>query len=135
MLYRLCRRKSIEMSTLIIICGLLLIVVAAWQTVQKARGKAKSSCCGTAEAVPARKVEDTDESHYPYRYTLTIEGMMCSNCARNVENTLNAMGGVWARVNLGRREAKVLSKVPRERQAFSDALSPTAYTVTDWRED
>ncbi|MBQ6582686.1 MAG: heavy-metal-associated domain-containing protein, partial [Mogibacterium sp.] len=75
------------------------------------------------------------ESHDPYRYTLTIDGMMCSNCARTVENTLNAMDGVWTRVNLGRREAKVLSKVPRERQAFSDALSPTAYTVTDWRED
>ncbi len=69
------------MSTLIIIIGLLLIAYAVYATIQKARGKAKSSCCGTAETVMAKKVEDTDESHYPYRYYVGIDGMACSNCA------------------------------------------------------
>ena len=83
------------MDKLIIAVGLLLIVFALWQTVQKASGKANSSCCGSAEAVSAKKVEDTDVSHYPYRYRLSIDGMMCSNCAKNVENTLNNMNCVW----------------------------------------
>ena len=92
------------MDKLIIAAGFLLIVYALWQTIQKARGRAKSSCCGTAEAVSAKKVEDTDVSHYPYRYRLSIDGMMCSNCAKNVENTLNSMNGVWGKVNLGKKK-------------------------------
>ncbi len=120
------------MDKLIIAVGLLLIVFALWQTVQKARGKAKSSCCGTAEAVSAKKVEDTDVSHYPYRYRLSIDGMMCSNCAKNVENTLNNMNGVWGKVNLGKKEAEVLSKQSVSEESFAYALQDSSYTLTGY---
>jgi copper chaperone CopZ len=120
------------MDKLIIAVGLLLIVFALWQTIQKARGKAKSSCCGTAEAVSAKKVEDTDVSHYPYRYRLTIDGMMCSNCAKNVENTLNNMNGVWGKVNLGKKEADVLSKQSVSEDSFARALQQSSYTLTGY---
>ena len=116
------------MDKLIIAVGLLLIVFALWQTIQKARGKAKSSCCGTAEAVSAKKVEDTDVSHYPYRYRLSIDGMMCSNCAKNVENTLNNMNGVWGKVNLGKKEAEVLSKQAVSEDSFAHALQDNRLT-------
>ena len=111
----------------------LLVIYAVYYTVQKFRGKAKNSCCGGPELVTAPKVDDTDESHYPYRYTLSIEGMMCSNCARNVEKNLDAMDGVWARVNLGKNQADVLTKEPREKADFLEALRKTDYTVTDCR--
>ena len=75
-------------ATLIIIAGILLIAYAVYGTVQKARGKAKSSCCGSAESVLPKRVEDTDESHYPFRYYVSIDGMKCSNCATNVENAI-----------------------------------------------
>jgi copper chaperone CopZ len=117
------------MDKLIIIVGLLLIVYAFWQTVQKARGKAKNSCCGTSEAVSAKKAVDTDVSHYPYQYRLSIDGMMCSNCARNVENTLNNMKGVWGKVNLGKKEADVLSKQAVSEESFAHALQETSYTL------
>ena len=117
------------MDKLIIIVGLLLIVFALWQTIQKARGKAKSSCCGTAETVSAKKVEDTDVSHYPYRYRLSIDGMMCSNCAKNVENTLNNMDGVWGKVNLRKKEADVLSKNSVSKENFASALQDSSYTL------
>ena len=120
------------MDKLIIAVGLLLIVFALWQTVQKARGKAKSSCCGTAEAVSAKKVEDTDVSNYPYRYRLSIDGMMCSNCAKNVENTLNNMNGVWGKVNLGKKEAEVLSKQAVSEDSFAHALQDASYTLTGY---
>ena len=120
------------MDKLIIAVGLLLIVFALWQTIQKARGKAKSSCCGTAEAVSAKKVEDTDVSHYPYRYRLTIDGMMCSNCAKKVENTLNNMNGVWGKVNLGKKEADVLSKQSVSEDSFARALQQSSYTLTGY---
>lgn len=118
------------MSTVIIIAGALLIAYALYATVQKARGKAKSSCCGSAETVQAKKVEDTDESHYPYKYHVAIEGMMCSNCAARVENRINAAGDTWAHVNLGRKRAEVLSKAEKTQADFAGLLEGTDYKVT-----
>ena len=117
-------------AKLIIIAGALLIVYAVYGTVQKARGKAKSSCCGGAESVLPRSVADTDESHYPYRYLVYIDGMKCSNCAANVENAINATGDTWAHVNLGRKRADVLSKTEKSETDFEKALKNTNYKVT-----
>ncbi len=122
------------MDKIIIAVGIFLIVFALWQTIQKFRGKAKSSCCGTAEAVSVKKVEDTDISHYPYRYSLSIEGMMCSNCAKNVENQLNSMPGVWGKVNLGRKEADVRTKEPVSEESFRKALQEKDYSLKSCRE-
>lgn len=117
------------MDKLIIAVGVLLIVFALWQTVQKFRGKAKSSCCGSAEAVSVKKVEDTDVSHYPYRYRLAVDGMHCSNCAKNVENALNNMQGVWGKVNLGKKEAEVLAKQPVAEEQFDQVLKEHSYIL------
>ena len=117
------------MDKVIIIVGALLIVYAVWQTIQKMRGKAKSSCCGGAEAPTRKTVADTDESHYPYRYRLAVGGMRCSHCAVNVENALNAMPGVWGRVNLSKNEADVRTKQPVAEAAFAEALQNAGYTL------
>ena len=117
-------------AIIIIILAALLVIWAGYRTVQKARGKAKSSCCGTPEMVTAKKVDDTDASHYPYEYKLSIDGMMCSNCARTVQNTLNEMDGVWARVNLGKKEADVLTKTPHAQEDFAQSLRKTSYHLT-----
>ena len=122
------------MSTVIIIVGILLIAYAIYGTVMKARGKSKSSCCGTAEAVISKPVDDTDESHYPYRYMVYVDGMKCSNCAANVENAINRIGDVWARVQLGRKRAEVLSKSEKTEADFVSALGKTAYTVASFEQ-
>ena len=120
------------MDKLIIAAGALLIVYAIWQTIQKLRGKAKSSCCCGAEAPTRKTVEDTDESHYPYHYLLAVGGMHCSHCAVNVENALNAMPGVWGRVNLSKNEANVLAKQPVEEAAFAKALQSKDYALNGY---
>ena len=117
-------------AKLIILAGALLIVYAIYGTVQKVRGKAKSSCCGGPEAVLPKAVADTDESHYPYRYLVSIDGMMCSNCAANVENAINKSGDTWAHVNLGRKRAEVLSKTEKTEADFERALKGSGYKVT-----
>ena len=117
-------------ATVIIIVGILLIAYAVYGTVQKARGKAKSSCCGSAESVLPKRVEDTDESHYPFRYYVSIDGMKCSNCATNVENAINALGDTWAHVELGRHRAEVLSKKEKTEEDLVRALKGTGYKVT-----
>ena len=122
------------MSYLIILCAAALIIYGIYATVQKARGKEKSSCCGTAETVQIKKVSDTDRSHYPYTYQISVDGMMCSNCAANVENALNAIGDTWAHVELGRHRAEVLAKSPKSEEDFRSALIGTPYRVTSFAE-
>ena len=117
-------------ATVIIIVGILLIAYAVYGTVQKVRVKAKSSCCGSAESLLPKRVEDTDESHYPYKYQVSIDGMKCSNCAANVENAINASGDTWAHVNLGRHRAEVLSKKEKTEEDLVRALKGTGYKVT-----
>jgi len=118
-------------SVVITVLAFALIVFAVYQTVQKARGKSKmASCCGSGEAVKRKSVADQDQSHYPHRYKLTIDNMKCSNCAANVENALNAVEGTWAKVNLGKKEADVLSKMPRTQDDFVKALAGTGYKVS-----
>ena len=71
----------------------VLILVIAGQTVTKVRKG--SSCCGEHEETAKRiRVADKNKSNYPYSYILSIEGMVCSNCVRNVENALNAHDGI-----------------------------------------
>ena len=117
-------------AKLIIIIGMLLIAYAVYGTVQKARGKAKSSCCGSAETVLPQRVEDTDESHYPFKYIVSIDGMKYSNCAARVENAINGSGDTWAHVNLGRQGAEVLSKKEKTEEDFAKSLKGTGYNVT-----
>ena len=120
-------------TIIIYIVAAALIAYGVYYTIQKFRGKAKSSCCGTPEVKSVRKVDDTDESHYPYRYMLTVDGMKCSGCASNVENFLGNMDGVWAKVSLGRREARVLAKKEYTKEDFDEALSKTSYKIADFK--
>ena len=120
-------------TIIIYIIAAVLIIYGVYYTVQKLRGQAKSSCCGTPEVKAVRKVDDTDESHYPFRYMLTVDGMKCSGCASNVENSLDNMDGVWAKVSLGRREAKVLAKKEYTKEDFDEALSKTSYKIADFK--
>ena len=114
---------------IIYIAAAAIIIYAIYGTLQKLRGKSKNSCCGTAEAVPESPVEDTDKSHYPFKYNLTVEGMKCSNCAANVKNAINAMGDVWATVNLGKNRAEVLAKAEKSQSDFANALRDSGYKV------
>lgn len=119
------------MTAIIVICAIALVAFAIYNTVKRMRGKSKASCCGTAEVKNVKKVEDMDESHYPYRYEVGIEGMHCSNCARAVENAFNTMDGIWAVVELGRNRAIVRAKQEMAESDFTEALSDTSYKLTD----
>ena len=122
------------MDKLIIVIGALLIVYALWQTIRRFQGKAKSSCCGSAEAVSARKPADTDVSHYPFRYLLMIDGMSCSRCAVRVENALNALPGIWGKVDLAKNQADVRAKSSMDQARFAAALQDASYSLTDCTE-
>lgn len=118
----------------------IAVVTAAWialavvYTVR--RIKHGGGCCGGHEAA-ARKVKatDTDISHYPFRYTVGIEGMVCSHCVRNVENTFNSAEGIFATVDLASKTATVYSKHRLDRRAAAAILEGTSYTVMELKEE
>ena len=90
------------------------------------------SCCGTGTATDKKvKVKDRNKSHYSHSYKLTVEGMVCSGCAVKVENALNSEEGLWAKVDLGRKEVNVLSKKEMTREDFKEVLKKTPYTLMD----
>lgn len=117
-------------TIIILICAAALVVYAVIGTVRKARGQSKSSCCGSPEIKTLKKVEDTDESHYPYRYDVSINGMHCANCARTVQNHLNMGEGIWATVDLGKKRAKILAKQEMSEEDFQRLLWDTQYKLT-----
>ena len=119
------------MGTIAILFVLAIIVVCAILSIRK-RIKYGSSCCGTHDAAPKKiKVQDKNKAHYPYTYTLIVDGMHCSNCARRVENALNSKDGVWASVKLENNTVLVRSKNPMEREDFSTVITNAGYTLIE----
>ena len=117
------------MGTFVVILVLAIIVLCAILSIRK-RIKYGSACCGTRDAAPKKiKVKDKNKSHYPHTYTLIVDGMHCSNCARRVENALNSKEGVWASVKLENNTVLVRSKSQLEWAELSKVISDTGYTL------
>ena len=117
------------MGTIIVILVLLAIIVGAIFSIKK-RIKYGSSCCGSHDAAPKKiKIRDKNKKHYPYTFTLSVDGMHCSNCVLRVENALNSLEGIWAKVNLENKSVLVLSKYKIEENQLSKAVSDAGYTV------
>lgn len=116
------------MSTIIICLILAAAGVIAFKSYKK---KLSSGCCGASgqPSVKKIKVRDRDLSHYPYHKVLKVDGMSCGNCAAHVENALNSIDGVWARVNLMEEEADLYLKQNTEDKVLRAAVKEAGYTV------
>lgn len=95
-----------SVATAVLTALLVIVVVIAVKSYSK---KLVSGCCGGGDVPKPRKV-DKNPDHYSYHVMLQIEGMTCENCAKQVENALNAIDGVWAEVDLKQNRAKVRQK-------------------------
>ena len=100
---------------------------AAFRRLKKGGG-----CCGEHEsAVVQSGPRDRNRAHYPYQITLKIGGMTCENCARRVENALNALDGVWARVRVDDAAARILCKQPPDEDALRRAVRGAGYVALE----
>lgn len=116
-----------EISTAIIVVGLVVICILSVKSYMK---KLRNGCCGSGDG-PEKKVKiaDKNKEHYPYTVSATIDGMVCGNCATRVENALNRMEGVWAKVDLSQKQATILSKEPLKEEEIKGAVRQVGYTV------
>jgi copper chaperone len=88
-------------------------------------------CCGSSgENIIRTGPEDTDRTHYRYVVQMKIAGMKCRTCAVRMENALNGITGVWARVSLRKKNAAILLKDDLDDAVLSAAVTATGYTVT-----
>ena len=114
---------------------LLIVLVAALVLMMRRKNSSGSSCCGSKETLEPRiKPKDRNKSHYSFHYVAEIEGMVCSNCARRVENAFQKNDGIMARVDLYGKKSDVLSKQPLDDTDVRDMLSGTSYVLKDFRE-
>lgn len=122
------------MATAIIIVILVLICIFSVKSYLK---KLRGGCCGAGGDGPEKKmkVADRNEANYPYRSVAQIDGMVCGNCATRVENALNSMDGIWAKVDLSRKQATILSKTPLDEQTVRSAVRKQGYTVMKFERD
>ena len=122
------------MATYLILAAVVLICAyAVYSYIRKLR--VGGGCCGEREAAPKRvRVSDRDKRHYPYVLEVTVDGMVCANCARRVENALNSLDGVWARVeDVGSGRATVRTKSTPDEAALRSAVRQAGYTVLSVR--
>ncbi len=100
-------KTAVEIAVIAVIAAAL-----AWAVYKIAvRAKKGGGCCGERDPdIKSAAVKDKDKSHYPYKTELKISGMTCQNCARRVENALNSIEDVRAKVDLNTAAAHVASK-------------------------
>jgi len=91
----------------------------------------RAGCCG-ADADPAVKkvrVADRDLRHYPYQKEIDVEGMTCANCVATVQNALNGVDGVYAKVDLSQKRATVRMRTELPDQLLRSAVVGSGYAV------
>ncbi|MCR4691994.1 MAG: cation transporter [Lachnospiraceae bacterium] len=64
---------------------------------------------------------------------IRIEGMVCDNCAARVQNALNAIEGVSAKVRRSRGEAVVKADREIDADLLTGVISDLGYKVIDIR--
>ena len=115
-----------------IVVLILLAVLVGWAIYHSVKkSKQGGGCCPEHEKTVKRTVvQDRNRSHYPFQITLDIGGMTCENCARKVENALNALDGVWAKVDIASHKASVLSKTQPDQKQLARCVLDAGYVVT-----
>lgn len=104
---------------LIIICAVIICV---------RRMKKGGGCCGEHEsAVRSRAAKRNRKQRYTFHVDIKITGMTCSNCAKRVENALNDLDGVRAKVDRNTDTAHVMSAERPDLNMLFVTIARTGY--------
>ncbi len=123
------------MGNVIIIAALVLVIgIAVYSTVHRVRHG--SSCCGERDPEEKKvKVTDKNKNNYPYTYILQVDGMHCSNCARKVENALNAGEGHWAVADVSKKEVLLRTKFEENESGLGEIVANAGYTMLSCKKE
>lgn len=90
-------------ETIITIIVIVIILIPAISGSIK-HMKGEGDCCGGPKEKPVKKKISGTKLR---ELTVHIEGMHCQNCKNRIENHLNELDGVVAKVNLSKKTAVV----------------------------
>ena len=114
-----------ENSVIVVILLCILIPAIAGSTKHL---KGEGDCCGG----PKQKAIKKKIAGKPIdTVTLKIEGMMCNNCRIRLENALNGLDNVVAKVSLENKEAKLKLYQPVERELLINTVEAAGYKVIE----
>lgn len=104
-------------------------IIAVFSIISYIKRIKSGSCCSGEGILNSEKVKvkDKNKSHYQYKKVFNIGGMTCSHCARNIENHLNKIKNVYAKVEFDKEEAIILTKEELENKIFEDAIKDSGY--------
>ena len=116
-------------SNIVIIAVLILILAIAIRGTVK-HFKGEGACCGGGgskrKAVKPKKLDKVVSVKI-----VKIDGMTCKNCVARVQNALNSVDGISAKVSLGPKTANVKLGRDIADSEISDIISNLGYTVTE----
>ena len=112
---------------------ILVILVAAFFAIRSALShfKGQGGCCGGGETILEEKVLSGEKIG---EKTLFIDGMKCKNCQNHVQNALNKLDGVCAKVNLKKKCATVQFSREVSDDELKNAVSIAGYSVSAIKE-
>lgn len=114
-----------------VVAVLLLVALGGIRTlIKNIHGE---SCCNGGNTEVPVKPADKNKKNYPYKCTIIIEGMKCINCAKRIQNKLNA-SGMWAKVNFKKSSAEVLFKKKDSEELIKKIVSDAGYKIIDYKE-
>ena len=114
-----------EKTIILIVIGIIAIV----GIINYIKRMKSGSCCSGEGTLNAEKVKvkDKNKNHYPYKKVLNIGGMTCTHCAKNIENHLNKINNVYAKVDFDKEEAVILMKEELDDKLLEDAIKDSGY--------
>lgn len=113
------------MATYIVIAVLIIVVIFAMRGSMK-HVKGEGSCCGGG-SVPKVKKQRIKQNVAVRK--IVIEGMTCDNCRKRVENSLNALNQVNAKVSLKDKTATVKMGEYMEDEILRKTIEKAGYKV------
>ncbi len=113
-------------TNIIIVLILIAILVPAVKS-SITHMKGEGSCCGGPKEKPVKK---KIKGKPIGTKTLQIEGMNCDHCRVRVENKINEVNGVVAKVSLAKKLAKVYLYEEVSENALVAAVEAAGYEVS-----
>ena len=111
----------------IVFLGLLILFAVSKTANHFQKG---GGCCGEHEQSQEKTgALDRNKAHYPWEVTVKIGGMTCDNCAAKVENALNQLDGVWAKVSIDTQTAQIRSKKEPDMKVYAQAVQAAGYVI------
>ncbi len=117
-----------KFSTFVIFLLVIMMLGIAFYLFITKRHKG-DSCCSPGENIKKVPPSDKDKKNYIYTTYLEIGGMVCEDCARKVENSLNSLEGVMSKVNFSTKKAIVMTKEPPNISSFKGAVKSAGFVV------